>query len=204
MNCVLEHIKNTRMNKNIKQKDIAEMINVSQSAYNSKENGNQKMRIIEVLELFKILDIKMYLNDIEVKTKTDILTIFKTTRESKGYTQDNVYKKVGFKCKQSYCNKENGKTALYLDEFINICSILNIDINFNVPYFAKLNIEKTDDRNKKVICTTTGKVYDTIKEAAEKTGANHTLITKVCKGQRASAGRSAEGKKLTWRYVNDV
>ncbi|MGL4801989.1 MAG: helix-turn-helix transcriptional regulator [Cetobacterium sp.] len=205
MNCVLEHIKKTRMNKGIMQKDIAKMINVSKSAYNSKENGNQKIRISEVLELFKILDIKMYLNNIEINEKVDILNIFKEQREQKGYTQDNVYSKVGFKCKQSYCNKENNKTTLYLNEFISICSVLSIDINFNVPYFAKVTSnKKVDDRNKKVICTTTGKVYDTIKEAAEKTGANHTLITKVCKGQRVSAGKLPTGEKLTWRYVDGV
>lgn len=54
---------------------------------------------------------------------------------------------------------------------------------------------KENPRSKSVICIDTGKVYDTIKIAAEDTGANQFKISDVCRGKREKAGG------LKWKYA---
>lgn len=54
----------------------------------------------------------------------------------------------------------------------------------------------------KVICTTTGRVFDYIKQGAEFYGCWHTGITQCCRGKRKSNG-SFNGKPLKWMYYSD-
>lgn len=63
--------------------------------------------------------------------------------------------------------------------------------------------KKSNGKDRKVLCISTGQVFNTIAEAAEwsnqKGNAN---IIKVCKGERKSAGKHPEtGEKLSWKYV---
>ena len=53
---------------------------------------------------------------------------------------------------------------------------------------------------KKVICLTTGKVFDSIQEASSFYGAAHQGISACCKGKVKSAGK-LNGKKLIWKYI---
>lgn len=48
--------------------------------------------------------------------------------------------------------------------------------------------------SRKVICTTTGEIFDCIKDAGEKYNIDRSNISKCCKGKMKSAG------KLVWRY----
>lgn len=56
---------------------------------------------------------------------------------------------------------------------------------------------------KKVICLTTGKIFNYINKASSETGANRISICKCCKGERKSAGKLPDGTKLKWMYYDD-
>lgn len=65
--------------------------------------------------------------------------------------------------------------------------------------------KKSNGRDRKIICTTTGEVFNTITEAViwsnQKGNAN---ILKVCKGERKSAGKHPEtGVPLSWKYFEE-
>ena len=65
-------------------------------------------------------------------------------------------------------------------------------------------IGKNNPRAKIVICVTTGKVFDTAKEAAEYYGTHNSKICVCCKGTKKSAGKHPEtGEKLVWMYYED-
>ena len=53
---------------------------------------------------------------------------------------------------------------------------------------------------KKVVCLTTGEEFGSIIEASKKYGCNRSDISQCCKGNRKSAGKLADGTKLTWKY----
>lgn len=63
------------------------------------------------------------------------------------------------------------------------------------------NKGKDNWKARKVICITTGKVYNCVNDAEKETGVSHQNIIKVCKGERKSAGKDKENNKLIWRYL---
>lgn len=57
---------------------------------------------------------------------------------------------------------------------------------------------------RKIICITTGEVFDCIKQASEKYGVNNRNISKCCRKNYKSAGKHPEtGEKLVWMYYED-
>lgn len=62
---------------------------------------------------------------------------------------------------------------------------------------------KNNPSARKVVCITTGVVYDTIKEASNDTGANYRNIPLVCKGKRETTGMLKDGTKLQWMYYDE-
>lgn len=57
---------------------------------------------------------------------------------------------------------------------------------------------------RKVICTTTGEVFNTLIEAERKGKISYTHICSCCKGKRKSAGKHpVTGEKLVWMYLED-
>lgn len=69
----------------------------------------------------------------------------------------------------------------------------------------KLKISKSNKGSKhpncrKIICITTGEVFNFIKEAAEKYNIDNSGITKCCKGKLKYFGSSSEYGKLQWAY----
>ena len=75
------------------------------------------------------------------------------------------------------------------------------DYNDNCLEEYKLNIG--DQRNKKVICITTGENFDCIKDAAEKYKTYCTSIVHCCNGRYKHAGKLKDGTKLQWKYSED-
>lgn len=51
----------------------------------------------------------------------------KKMREDKGYTQEFMAKKLGYKGKSGYCLLENGSTKLSVEKAIKIAEILEVD-----------------------------------------------------------------------------
>lgn len=60
-------------------------------------------------------------------------------------------------------------------------------------------------RARKVICITTGEIFNYIKEAGEKYNVHSTDISKCCKGKYKSAGKHpTTGEKLVWQYTETI
>lgn len=57
-------------------------------------------------------------------------------------------------------------------------------------------------QGKKVICTTTGVIYNSIGEAAEKLNLQKTNISAVCRGKKGfkSAGKTEDGVPMKWEF----
>ena len=64
------------------------------------------------------------------------------------------------------------------------------------PESYNLNKLSKNNNIKRVMCITTGKIYNSIKEAAKDTNANYSCISKACKGKIKTAG------KLKWKYID--
>ena len=58
-------------------------------------------------------------------------------------------------------------------------------------------------KNKKVICLTNGKIFNSLKEAGEFYGFSSSMISTCCKVKREFAGRDENGIFLKWRYYED-
>ena len=72
---------------------------------------------------------------------------------------------------------------------------------YNVNYGECQN-KKTKALSKKVVCITTGKQFNSIKEAAKYYNIkNKADISKVCKGKRRYCGTLENGVKLEWGYL---
>jgi group I intron endonuclease len=97
------------------------------------------------------------------------------------------------KGRRSFCGKLNNKIPLqwmYYDDY------LKYGINKpDIKYIGK----------RKVICITTGKIFNTIKEAAEEYNIkNKSPISRCCKNKAKSAGKHPEtGEPLRWMYYEN-
>ena len=58
--------------------------------------------------------------------------------------------------------------------------------------------ETKKNMGKKIICITTNKVFDTIKESMDFYRVDKSSICECCKGKRKSAGKLKDGTKLQW------
>lgn len=57
---------------------------------------------------------------------------------------------------------------------------------------------------RKIVCITTGEIFNSIAEATKKYGVQHSNIYKCCKGQRNSCGKHPKTKEpLRWRYFDE-
>lgn len=77
--------------------------------------------------------------------------------------------------------------------------LANFDLNKKYTFEKR---GKFSNRKRKVKCLTTGEIFDTIAEAAEKYGLNGSNITSACKGRYKSAGKLPDGTPLRWSYVD--
>ena len=58
-------------------------------------------------------------------------------------------------------------------------------------------------RARKVICVTTGEIFNCVREAEEKYNVANQNISKCCKGKSKSAGKHpVTGEKLVWKYMD--
>ena len=56
---------------------------------------------------------------------------------------------------------------------------------------------------KKVICITTGKIFNSIKDASIFYNCNHSGISQCCKGKYKFCGKLSDGTPLIWKYLED-
>lgn len=84
-------------------------------------------------------------------------------------------------------------------------------------HFSNGVIGYSTGKSKKVICITTGKIYDSPKTSYKETGVDPGLISEVCRHKKLYSGRLIDGKiisdgkkyrnqgiPLIWRYLEDV
>ncbi len=55
---------------------------------------------------------------------------------------------------------------------------------------------------RKIRCSTTGKEFDSVKEASEYYNISRPHISSCCKGKRKSCGKLPDGTKLQWEYID--
>ena len=70
----------------------------------------------------------------------------------------------------------------------------------NNPMYGKRGSKHK--RSKKVICTSTGEVFESICIAADKYNLSTSGISKCCKGKLNYRGKLPDGTKLTWEYLD--
>ena len=68
------------------------------------------------------------------------------------------------------------------------------------PMYGRVNEKNPNAR--KVICITTGQIFNTIKEAGIEMKTQGSHITSCCRGERKSSGKLEDGTKLVWRYFD--
>lgn len=66
---------------------------------------------------------------------------------------------------------------------------------------GKKNVQKIIHK-RKVKCITTGKVFNSIKEASKYYNIEETGISRCCKGEFKTSGKLPNGTKLVWEYID--
>lgn len=79
-----------------------------------------------------------------------IISILKEIRQKKGYTQDYMAKKLGYKNKSGYCMLEKGLVKMTLEKARVIAEILDIDPTI---FFESYVQETTTNKMKNKIST---------------------------------------------------
>ena len=77
----------------------------------------------------------------------------------------------------------------------------------NYEYFEikeKIHNKNRQSNYRKVICITTGKVFNKIVDGARYYNCNSDSITSCCKGRYKSCGKLEDGTKLQWKYIGDL
>ena len=74
---------------------------------------------------------------------------------------------------------------------------------FSEEHKQKLSESHKGKTSKKVICITTGKIFNSIKEAGNYYNVVKSNISACCRKKIQSAGKLPNGTQLQWKYVKD-
>jgi hypothetical protein len=102
--------------------------------------------------------------------------------------------------KRDYAYKLEDGTPLvwvYWEDYIKM-NENDIFIKLREPLIPKYN------NYKKLICITTNKIFETIKNASEYYNCCSRNISKVCNGTLKHCGKLEDGTKLQWKYIKDL
>ena len=66
------------------------------------------------------------------------------------------------------------------------------------------NKGKNNSSSRSVICITTNRVFYAVMDAERYYNIPNTSIVRCCKGKRKSAGKSPDGEKLVWKYIDII
>lgn len=136
----------------------------------------------------------------EVSNEGEIRNM-KTGRLLKGSLDSSGYLQVEL--------RKDGKRYIFSKHRLVAIAFVEGDKTLTVDH---INCDKTDNRaenlrfisreenarkatSKRVQCIETGIIYNSVKEASEKTGVYFQNIQRVCRGERKTAG------KLHWQYI---
>lgn len=79
----------------------------------------------------------------------------------------------------------------YYNDYIHMSST---EITNKIIFAQDIKSGKNNPKARKILCVTTGEIFDTIKDASLKYGANRTTITRCCKNQAKTSGG------MEWQY----
>ena len=65
------------------------------------------------------------------------------------------------------------------------------------------NLRSSNPNSKRIICVTTGEVFECTLDAADKYNICRTAISQSCSGKKKSAGHLNDGTKLVWMYYDE-
>ena len=121
----------------------------------------------------------------------------------------------------------NIEASIHIDENVNNNRVDNLEwctVGYNINYGKrnekvsnalkgrkrseeyKKNLSKSisKSRGKKIICITTGEIFNTIKLAEIKYNIDHSSIIRCCKGKNKSAGKHPVTREpMVWRYIEE-
>lgn len=114
--------------------------------------------------------------------------------------------KDGYKDNKQHSSKSaNGKHYFWLDEYENMSqNDLEEYLQWSNSVEYNRPTGKEHPTSKSVICTTTGKIFDSMTDGAkfyDICGAS--LISRCCKGITKTCGQLSDGTKLQWKYYKD-
>ena len=66
----------------------------------------------------------------------------------------------------------------------------------------KVNEDVKRKRYRSVMCTTTGEVFNTIKDAVKKYKVHSTNVSQCCRGNIKHTGKLPDGTPLEWQYID--
>lgn len=119
------------------------------------------------------------------------------TGYSNNYTGENnpTYNRIKIKC--DCCSKEFYRPKS-LTNSNNYCSR-----ECKNEHQKHLLSKKGNPRSRKVICITTGKIFNTVKDGAEEYGCTRQHISKCCNGKIKYCGKLNDGTPLVWAYYDE-
>lgn len=115
---------------------------------------------------------------------------------AKGENNPNYGKRLSEKSIKKMKDTKNNKSTEEKNEINNKISKTRIERGI-----AK---GKNNPSAKLIICITTGKIFDTMKEGSEYYNCCDSGISMCCKGKRKSNGRLKDGTPLVWRYLTII
>ena len=141
--------------------------------------------------------------------------ILKLTQDKYGYYQINLCKnnkvknlKVHRLVAEAFIDNPNNYPEVnHKDENKTNNKIDNLEwcTHYYNNNYGTRNNRVTEKQKKKVICITTGEIFNSIKEASIKYNVAASSITNNCKGKLKSAGKhTITGEKLIWEFIKDI
>jgi hypothetical protein len=158
-------------------------------------------------------------------SKTQIVEekIKSTRKDQQGYLLLDLYKDNKPKTVRVHrivaetfiLNSENKETVNHIDGNKENNDVSNLEWSTfeeqnNHLYKNKLKTQSSIERavksmnkatSKKTKCIETGKIYNSASEAARDVGVSASLIMRVCRGERKTAGKDKNGNPIHWEYV---